>query len=162
MGRKSDRQIWFHWNPLDKKHVSCIYCDYTIVKHATRCKEHTMLCYKAPMEVRESFRCQPLSTSLRSQDSVVLPNPEAQTMDVICTNTISSSNTNNSIPIYNNETSVQPSRESNVSCESSETSTIPASLGAAVNPVMPKRYFTAASSPPPAKKIQELNTGWTS
>lgn len=147
MGRKSDRQIWLHWDPVDQKHVSCVFCNYTIVKHATRCKEHTMMCHKAPIDVREAFRCQHQPTGLTRQMLSESSSQEIQLIDIVGESTITPSTSKDGNARRQQMLQDSSGSSSQVNVDSS----VRASLGNAVNPVVLEQHFTAPSSPQPAK-----------
>lgn len=56
MGRTSDK-IWQHWDATDNNKVNCRYCKSSQQqKHAPKCKRHTSICMKTPLDIRRLFR----------------------------------------------------------------------------------------------------------
>ena len=52
MPRLNDK-VWLHWKEGLNQKMHCIYCNNQQLKHAGKCKKHTITCKKAPKEVKK-------------------------------------------------------------------------------------------------------------
>lgn len=70
MGRTVDK-IWTNWTTIDTNKVNCIYCKTCPQqRHATKCKKHTSICSKAPIEIRKQFKQEIETSKLQSVSGV--------------------------------------------------------------------------------------------
>lgn len=82
--QREPEAIWLFWtNNLETSVVSCLYCQKSQQKHASRCKGHTARCTSAPTNVRYLFKMNlPMSVAARKKGLHLPPNANTQIQSI--------------------------------------------------------------------------------
>lgn len=48
-------KVWLHWKEGQNNKMECVYCHNQQLKHATKCKNHTLNCKKVPKDIKKSI-----------------------------------------------------------------------------------------------------------